>query len=190
MVSAAGTINSGTILNNNGGQPAGISAGFLGGTSAASNLNVNGTVIVNNAANITAAAGLGINAFNYGNGDVTVNDGSGTTVSGALYGIEAQAESGGGTGNIVINISSGATVDATSSYGIFALSTDVGNISVITSSGDTINSGSAGINAVNQAATVAASASSSIVVTAHGTINSGTTLTGNGSPPGGYSRVI
>ncbi len=102
-VSAAGTINSGTILTNSGAQPSGISAGFLGGTSAASNLNVNGTIIVNNAANITATAGWGIDAFNYGNGDVTVND-FGTTISGAQYGIAAYAESG-GTGNVAINVS-------------------------------------------------------------------------------------
>ena len=186
-VSAAGTINvTGTIPTNTGLPPAGISAGFLGGTTAASNQNVNGTVIVNNAANITAAAGWGIYAYNYGNGDVTVND-SGTTVSGAQYGIEADAESGGGTGNIAINISSGATVSAASSYGIFALSKDVGNILVITSSGDTISSGSAGIEAVNQAAAIAASANSSIVVTTHGTINSGTALSGSGNPPAGIT---
>ena len=46
---------------------------------------------VNNFANITASAGWGIDAFNYGNGDVTVNDNYGTgavastTVSGAQY---------------------------------------------------------------------------------------------------------
>jgi hypothetical protein len=184
-VSAAGTISSGTILTDPGTQPSGISAGFLGGTSAASNLNVNGTVIVNNAANITAAAGKGIYAFNYGNGDVTVNDASGTTVSGAEYGIEADTESGGGIGNIAINVYSGATVNATSGDGIFARSTDVGNISVITSSGDTINSGSAGIGAVNEAATI--STSSSIVVTAHGSIDSGTALTGSGDTPAGIT---
>jgi hypothetical protein len=183
-VSAAGTINSGAILTNSGAQPSGIAAGFLGGTSAASNLNVNGNVIVNNSANIAAAAGFGINAFNYGNGNVTVNDASGTTVSGAQYGIAAYAESG-GTGSVAINVGSGASVIGTSINGILAYDTDVGNISVITSSGDTIDSGSAGINAVNEAATIAAPANSSIVVTAYGTINSGAALTGTGNPPGG-----
>ena len=72
-VSSAGSIHSGTINNNSGSAPSGITAGFLGGTSSVANLNVNGTVIVNNAANITADAGYGINAYNYGNGDVTVN---------------------------------------------------------------------------------------------------------------------
>ncbi len=38
-------------------------------------------VVVNNYANIFAAAGIGINAYNYGNGDVTVNSFAGTTIS-------------------------------------------------------------------------------------------------------------
>ena len=42
---------------------------------------VNGTVIVNNYANITASVGYGIDAYNYGNGDVTVNSFAGTTIS-------------------------------------------------------------------------------------------------------------
>ena len=183
-VSAAGTIDSGTTVNNSGSQPSGIVAGFLGGASATANLNVNGSVIVNNDANITAAAGWGIEAYNYGNGNVTVNDSSGTAIIGAEYGIAAYAESG-GTGDVAININSGASIAGTSSYGIFAYNSDAGNISVITSSGDIINSGSAGIDAVNEAATIAASANSSIVVTAYGTITSGTGLTGSGNPPAG-----
>ena len=187
-VTAAGSIHSGILLTNSNSQPSGISAGYFGGagSSATPNANINGTVIVNNSANITAAAGWGINAYNYGNGDVTVNDASGTTISGAQYGIEAAAESG-GTGNIAVNVYSGVTINATSSYGILAFSTDVGNISVITASGDTINAGSVGINAVNEAAAIPPLASSSIVVTAYGTINSGTALTGTGSPPAGIT---
>jgi large repetitive protein len=183
-VTTTGTIDSGTIPTDNGSPPSGISAGFLGGTSDVPNLDVNGTVIVNNDANITAAAGAAIQAFNYGNGNVTVNDSSGTTVVGAEYGIAAYAESG-GIGNVAVNVYSGANITGTSSYGILAYSTDAGNISVITSSSDTINSGSVGIDAVNEAATIAASTNSSIVVTAYGTINSGSGLTGTGSPPGG-----
>jgi large repetitive protein len=183
-VSAAGTINSGAILTDSGSLPSGISAGFLGGTSATPNLSVNGTVLVNNDANITAAAGAGIQAFNYGNGNVTVNDSSGTTIIGAEYGIAGYTESG-GTGNLAINIYSGSNITGTSNDGILAYSTDVGNISVITASGDIIGAGSAGIDAVNEAATIAASANSSIVVSAYGTINSGPALTGVGTPPGG-----
>ncbi|HEV2970744.1 MAG TPA: Ig-like domain-containing protein [Pirellulales bacterium] len=182
-VNAEGTINSGTILNNSSSSPSGISAGFLGGTTATANTNVNGNVIVNNDANITAAAGLGIDAYNEGNGNVTVNDAAGTTVAGVQYGILASAL-GGGTGNVAVNVYSGATVKSTSGDGIVATSTDAGNISVITSSGDVIDSGSEGINAVSEAATIAASANSSITVTAVGTINSGTALS-NGNPPAG-----
>ncbi len=98
-----------TISNNSGAAPSGITAGFNGGVSSASILNVNGTVIVNNAANITAALGTGINAYNFGNGDITVNDASGTTVSGVQYGIDAHSESIGGTGDVAINVYSGAT---------------------------------------------------------------------------------
>jgi hypothetical protein len=184
-VSAAGTIHSGTINNNSGSLPSGITAGFLGGTSSTQNLNVNGTVIVNNAANVTAAAGIGLNAYNYGNGDITINDASGTTVSGVLYGIDAHAEAVGGTGNIAINVYANATINSTSSYGILAFSNDIGNISIITGSGDIINAGSAGINAVNQAAVIPASANSSIVITAAGTINSGVNPTGTGNQPAG-----
>src|ERR1700687_137239 len=135
-----------------------------------------------------------------GSGDVTVNDAAGTTVSGATYGIYAHAESGSGyvngavsptgnsvsgTGNIAINVYAGASstsqtiINATSSYGIFAYSTDLGNISVITGTNVTINSGSVGIDAVNGAATIPpASPNSSIVVTSSATINSGPWLTG------------
>src|SRR4029077_4177671 len=112
-VSAAGSINSGTILNSSGLEPSGIAAGFLGGTSPTTNLSVNGTVIVDNAANITAAAGSGIHAFNYGNGDVTVNDESGTTISGAQFGIDAEIVGVGATGNVAVNLDSGATVSGT-----------------------------------------------------------------------------
>jgi hypothetical protein len=72
-VNAAGSINSGNVQNNSGSAPAGIRAGFLGGTSTVANLNVNGTVIINSTAAISAAAGYGINAYNFGNGDITIN---------------------------------------------------------------------------------------------------------------------
>ena len=199
------TITPGNIATNSGAAPSGVSAGFLGGTSLTSNLNVNGTVIVNNGANISATAvagSIGINAFNYGNGDITVNDAAGTTVSGAQYGITAHAESGSGyvngvvsstgntvpgSGNIAINVYNNANINSTSSYGIFAFSTDFGNISVITSSGDSITSGSVGINAVNEAAIIDLSHNSSIVVTAFGSIHSGSNLTGTSNPPAGIS---
>ena len=195
-VNSAGIINFGGIATNSGGVPAGVSAGYLGGNAAAANMNVNGTVIVNNSANITAtvfnsvaASGIGINAFNYGNGDITVNDGSGTTVSGVQNGIDAHAEGGTGantpTGNVSINVAANATVTSTTSHGILAFSTDVGNISVVTSSGDVITAGSAGINVVNEQANILPSANSWISVTAAGTINSGTVLTSTNREPAG-----
>src|SRR5262249_32616814 len=138
-VTTEGSIQSGTILTNSHDAPSGISAGFLGGTSAAVNLNVNGTVIVNNAANITASSGFGINAYNYGNGNITVNDGPGTTIGTTTTGVLEDgivAQAGGGTtglratGDIAINVyggspSSQTIVTATSptqgqGYGIFA----------------------------------------------------------------------
>ena len=184
-ITTGGSITSGTILNFSGSQPGGIQVGYLGGTSGGTaNTNVNGTVIVNNTANISAAAGWGIDAYNYGNGNVTVDDGGGTTVSGAQYGIAGYAESG-GTGNVSINVGSNASITGTSTNGILAFSTDAGNISVITNTNDVITSGSTGINAVNEAAAIAAAVGSSITVTAYGTINSGTALTGTSSPPGG-----
>jgi hypothetical protein len=128
-ITTSGTIDSGTILNNSGSEPAGIAAGFLGGTSATANLSVDGIVTVNNAANIVAAAGDGIHAFNEGNGDVRVNEAA-TTVTGADNGIFASIE-GGGTGNVLVNIGAGANVTGTSNDGIFASSTGTGNIDVM-----------------------------------------------------------
>ncbi|WP_456765740.1 Ig-like domain-containing protein [Bradyrhizobium sp. USDA 3650] len=182
---AQGLIHSQSTLTNSGAQPSGIAAGFFGGTNATVNLNVNGRVIVNNDANIVANAGVGINAYHYGNGDITVNDASGTSVTGAQYGIEAHAEATGSTGNIAVNVYSGATITSGTSYGIFAFTKGSGNISIITSSGGVINAGSVGINATNEATSIDATANSSIVVTAAGTINSGTGLTGTGNPPAG-----
>ena len=193
VVTAAGTITSGTILTGTNSQPSGISAGYLGANTGA-NTGINGTVIVDNNANIAASAGSAINAYNWGNGNVTVNDAAGTIISGAQFGISTATESG-GTGSISINVGANASITATNpvaasttalDYGIHAFSTDAGNISIITSSGDTITANGTGINAVNEASTIAQSVGSSIVITTGtGTINSGTEETGTGSPPGG-----
>jgi hypothetical protein len=187
-VTTAGSIQTGTVLTNNGSSPSGIAAGYLPGGNSAANLNVNGSVIVNNAANVTTDASssgsIGINAFNWGNGNVTVNDASGTTILGTQYGIEASAQAN-GTGNVAINVYANATVNSRNSYGIFAFSKDAGNISVITSSGDVINAGGVGINAASEATAISSTLNSSIVVTAAGTINSGPALTGFNNSPGG-----
>ncbi|HLG85041.1 MAG TPA: Ig-like domain-containing protein [Bradyrhizobium sp.] len=206
-VNAFGTINAGNVQTNTGNTPAGISAGYLGGTSIAANLNVNGSVVINNDATVTVAGGRGLNAYNYGNGDVTVNDAGNVTVNGddilanstatsgtqaAEYGIEASAD-GSGVGDIAINIYSGAAIKATSTdssitnpiYGVYATSTNSGNISIITSSGSSITSSGVGINAVNVAPAIDPSAKSAIVVTSYSTINSGAVLTGTGTQPAG-----
>jgi hypothetical protein len=206
-VNAAGSINSGNVQNNSGSAPAGIRAGFLGGTSTVANLNVNGTVIINSTATISAAAGYGINAYNFGNGDITINSTGNvsvtssasrasstatTTTEAAEYGIVASAQSG-GTGNVAINVY-GGNINATSSsttitnpiYGIYAFNKGSGNISIlVASSSSTITSSGAGIDAVNQAAAIATSLQSSIIVTSYATINSGAVVTGTGSPPAG-----
>src|SRR5437763_888603 len=85
-VSSAGTINSGQGNPTTGGEPAGILAAYLGGASAPSNTpnpplsGVFGDIYVNNNANINAASGIGISAFNYGTGAVAVSDGPVTTI--------------------------------------------------------------------------------------------------------------
>nr|WP_249132814.1 hypothetical protein [Bradyrhizobium diazoefficiens] len=184
-VNAYGTINSGSSLNQSGNSPAGIQAGYTGAvTGASANTDVDGTVVVNNHANITAAGGEGIEAYNYGNGNVTVSDGAGTTVTGAQMGIRALALSG-VTGNVSISLDANASVKGTAGYGLQAYSIDQGNISVTLSSGDTITSGSSGIIAVNEAVAIASGVNSTIHVTAHGTIHSGSTSNISGTTPGG-----
>ena len=191
-VTAYGTINSGTQLNTSGSAPAGILAGYDPGGNGEPDVNVNGSVTVNNFANITASAGWGIDAFNYGNGDVTVNDNYGpgavssTTVSGAQYGIGAYANSG-GTGDVTVNVGANATISTSIGsnglFGIQAFSLDAGNITVSMSAGDVVTSGSVGVIAVSWAATEPAD--STIAVTADGTINSGPNTQDGGYPSGG-----
>ena len=153
-VTAYGTINSGSAPNTSGSAPAGILAGYNPGGNDEPETGVTGTVVVNNCANITAAGSWGIDAFNYGNGDVTVNDnvGSGavasTAISGAQYGIGAYANSG-GTGDVTVNIGTNASIStsnaSTALYGVEAYSSGTGNITVLMSAGDFITSGSDGI---------------------------------------------
>ena len=191
-VTTAGTIQSGSQPTNSSGTPSGVSAGFLGGSSAHANLFVNGNVFINNAATVTAA-GFGLQAYDYGNGDIVVNNAIGANVTAGSHGIYAHAE-GAGTGDVAVTVY-GNTVTTTtikagtgsnSAYGIMAFSTNAGDISVVTSVGDTIDSqlGSAGINAVNEATSIAASVNSSVVVTNTATVHSGAALTAFGQPGG------
>jgi VCBS repeat-containing protein len=135
-------------------------------------------------ASIAASGSSGIGIFaqtTAGNGTVNVDDLPNTFVFGANIGIEAIANNN----NVAVNVFASAQIQSTSNYGILALDRGVGNITVTTAFGDVITSGGAGIDATNQAASIAASANSTIQVTALGTINSGTTKTGAGNPPAG-----
>ncbi len=165
-VTAAGTIEFGTIVNNqNGNLPAGIVASYGGNGGGTNqdlpNLLVNGDITVTNFANITLANGSsgtgdGIRASNYGVGGVTVTDEPSTRIK--------------ATGGLSLE------------YGIDAENYEWGNINVTTltgtqpSTGADINTGSAGgsgIRALNLATTTSTH-QSSISVTAHGTIETGT----------------
>ena len=132
-VDALGSISSGANLNNNGNAPAAIQVGYNpGGAGAPVNVpgNVTGNVVVVAGGNITAAAGEGINAYNYANGNITVNVG---------FNVAITAE-----------FSATSTHGGNSPYGIGAFDWGIGNIAVTTSGSDVINSGSSGINAVNE----------------------------------------
>lgn len=172
-LTARGTVISGTHLTPGGNQPQGLSAGYYPGDAGVSNTNVNGAVSIDNFANVTAAAGWGIDAYNWGNGSVTVTDETGTSVVGAQFGIAAYSLST-GSGSVTINVAADATISAGALYGIAGIQareSNAGNISITTSTGDIINSGGNGIAANNQATT--ASAASQISIQAAGTINSG-----------------
>ena len=90
-VTAQGTITSGATLNPSGSAPKGIDAGFYAGNGTAHS-TVNGEVVVNSDAQITAA-GYGISAYNYGNGDVTVSETGGSINAAGAFGISAMATS-------------------------------------------------------------------------------------------------
>ena len=125
-VTAAGTINSGATNEGGSYTPAGISAGYPGPNSAP-DLSVFGSVDVQDAANITAAAGYGIKAWNYGNGSIVVDELSGATITGVSGGILAQQLSG-GSGDVNISIGSGATVSGQT--GITSQITGTGNLTI------------------------------------------------------------
>ena len=196
-VTAAGTINSGSQSTNSNGTPSGIAAGFSG-SSGQANQYVSGNVFINNAAVITAA-GYGLQGYNFGYGNITINDASGANITAGSHGIYAHADGGftdpitasALTRDIAVNVYHNTTIIAgtasSTAYGILALSTNAGSISVITATGATINShlGGAGINAVNEATSIASSFNSSVVVTNAATIHSGSGLIGFNNQPAG-----
>ena len=157
IVTAAGTIDSGYLLTGASSRPAGILAGYRGGTTNTPNAAVFGNVAVNNSADINAAGGDGIRAYTYGSGNVTVQDLAGTTIV------------------------------ANDALGIEALSYGVGSVSVSTVAGDVIDSGSSGLQSINLATAITVAAGSTVSLTARGTVNSGTHLTPGGNQPQGLS---
>jgi len=201
VVSNFGTIVAGGNPQSNGIVANGIWVGYGNGGSS----TTNGTVVVDNNANVTAtsAAGdSGIVAFNNSNGNVTVNEGPGTTITGAKYGVQATANNrgsavvngstngtGSASGDVTINLAQNVTLIATNnangSFGIFAENFNnlEGNITVNMSAGDVITSTGAGINVYDGALSLV---SGTILVNAAGTINSGTFLNGSntGQPAG------
>ncbi len=149
--------------------------------SSAASVAVFNAASISSSGNISASGG-GIGIFASANGNVAVNDLG--NVSGVRFGIEA-FEASSNIANVDVNVGPAAIITATSSYGILAINIGAGNISVRTSSGDHINSGGAGIDAVNEATAAPASAHSTIVVNAAGAIHSGSGLTGTNAPPAG-----
>ena len=119
-VTANGTINSGVHLTPGGSQPYAIGAGY-NGANGTPNAAINGSVSIDNFANLTAAAGWGIDAFNVGNGSITLTDEASTAVSGAQYGIAAYSLGPGSaavTGGVTISVGSNATIIADALYGL------------------------------------------------------------------------
>ena len=183
-VIAHGTINSGTNLNPSGSQPQGIIAVYYGANGSINNA-INGTVSIDNFANVVAAAGYGVEGFNIGNGLVTVTAELETSITGAQYGIGAYSL-GTGSGGVIVNVLANATITAGRLYGLWGIqanSNNSSNISVTTLTGDIINSGGTGINS-NNAATSAPS-SSQISIIANGTVGSGFDMGNGGGSPGG-----
>ena len=165
-ISAYGTIKSGATPPSTGNEPGGIKTGYdgLGGANPATTA-VFGNVFVDNNANINAAGGMGIFAFNDGVGNIAITDNSGTTITATAAGPT--------TGN------------ASAQYGIGAFGYESGNTTVSVGPGSTIDSGSSGIEAVNQATTIPLAQTSTVTVVALGTINSGVNSSNSNAPPAG-----
>ncbi len=171
-VTAYGTITSGSTLENGGYAPAGIAAGYAGSNSTP-DLNIFGNITVNDGANITASAGYGIKAYNYGNGNITVNVLAGASVTGVLDGITA-TQTGGGIGNVAVNVASGATV--TGQTGISAQVTGSGTLT-ITNYGTIITTAATGTG-------ISATGNGSFTINNYGTINPTVTSTTGGATTG------
>ncbi|UVO39384.1 cadherin-like domain-containing protein [Bradyrhizobium arachidis] len=197
-VTAAGTITAGGLLTNSNGTPSGIAAGFFGG-GGHSNQYVSGNVFINNAA-VVNAAGIGLQGYNYGYGSITINVATGANIMSGANAIYAHADgaftdlvsASALTRDISVTVNPNVAVTAgnatfNQAYGILASTTNAGSISVVTSTGDTIDShlGGAGINAVNEATSIDPSFKSAVIVTNAAAIHSGIGTTGFGNQPAG-----
>ena len=189
-----GTINFGSVLNPSGSPAKGIDVGFYAGGSG--NPNVNGTVVVNNFANVTETAGnqgYAVSAYNYGDGSVTLNEGAGTVVSAGQIGIGAFGNSAsstftGGANDITVNVGDNASITGVASFGLQAYDSGVGNVSVTTGNGDIINGGSDGILASNSAKSISAGHTITVNVGAD-TVHSGRFGINAGYNPGNASVI-
>ena len=92
-VVALGSIHSGNNNNNSGSSPSAIQAGYNPNGGGAFTPGVFGDVSVVLGANIVADAGDGINAYNYGTGDISVNLGFNVSIQ-ALTSANSQSGNG------------------------------------------------------------------------------------------------
>ena len=169
-ISSGGTVKSG--LGTTTSEPSAILAGYFGGSSPPSSIpnpplsGIFGSIYVSNSGAIIATTGNGIDAFNYGTGDVSVSN----------------------SGSITANAAGTAAGTSPAGYaqiGIIANANGVGNVSVVDAAGTTIASGSNGINALNQATVVPAATPTNVSVNILGAINSGANLSNSGAAPAG-----
>ena len=189
LTTGSGTITAGATHNLSGSAPDGIVVGYFG-ANATANTAINGTVVINNGANVTEPFGAAVQGYNYGNGDVTVNELANTIVSG-LVGVLAFGESG-GTGNVAVSVGTAATVTATGTsstasvpFGIEAYNRDSGNVSVTMASGDIVNAAGTGmIGVLAASASTTISLGDTVQVIAHGSITSGAEAINAGYYPG------
>ncbi len=177
-VTADGTINSGATNETTGYTPAGISVGYAG-TNTTPDLNVFGSINVQDAANITAAAGYGIKVADFGNGSIIVGELSGATVTGVSGGILAQQVSD-GSGDVNIDIASGATVSGQT--GITGVVTGSGTLT-ITNYGTVIGTSASG-------AAISATGVGSFTINNYGAITSAAGSGTTGSVASGGTAFI
>src|SRR5258708_35540821 len=109
------SISSGLDMSTSGNQPGGIWSGYNPGGQGMVNPNVHGNVVVDNAANINAASGVGIGLYNFGVGNLSAIIEASSTISAISAGVNAFAQGGGN-----VTITNGGTLSASSGSGIIA----------------------------------------------------------------------